>query len=968
MAKAPARKSTASAKENFSNKNSAAPLIGYVTPHVHWDRAWYLPFQQYRYRLIEFVDELLALLEDPDSNYPSFEFDGQTVVLEDYLEIKPENRQRIEKLVKDGKLGVGPWYVLPDEFIVGGEALVRNLQFGYRISEEFGGRCNIGYVPDPFGHVGQLPAILQGVGLDTFLFTRGAGQWVGEAGCVFDWIAADGKTSVLAVKQTPDYPCLMAWGFEIRQLDRKSSPDVNVESAMGRLQRLLDGLENTYNWTAPVVQLGNGSDHTAPQPTLPMLIEKANEHFKGKINLQHARFSDFFDAIKEWKSQRIADGNPLVEFQGELHQGWDRALLSGVYSARLYLKRMNDATMNVLYDRVEPLAALAWNMGGRPRPDALQLAWREVLRNHPHDDICGCSVDATHQDMEIRYRHAREISTMLVEDLREDIQPLFDLHHENPDAVPFLLHNPRPTNWSGTLNLNLVVPKTGGWLERDFAFAVLADGDGLLNATAEITAPSWGLHIHPDRVANVQLPRVKGSIEVSGLEPGWHVAHLLPGLEFPLPPGDAVRCSEGDDSASRWMENSLIRVVFRDDGRWDIIDLSTGRTFVGLGQLEDDEEAGDSYDHSPGGYPVAVGAGKDVGLDERPEPVDRRNTHTVEDSDIIVNLDWSVTNQWSATMHIQIEWSLPTYFEDETQKRSAQQEWVSIEHWVTMRSASPVLEIETIIDNSVEDHRTRIIVPTGVNSKTVTAGGAFEMVERPWFFPHVKEWNQPEVPTKHMHNLVLAEDEEGGLAAFAPGSNEYEAREGEDGGLDLCLTLVRSVGWLSRDGFAWRRNRAGPCFPAPGAQCNGQNMMRWGLMPFEGKWSNSQLTANGDAVHEIAASFASRPTIIAGLPKPQLDASFDPLPNSGKLGTRHQSWILEGAKPKPILVSCKPCENGEGYAMRFFNPTATNWHGSLEDSNGLSTFCSDMLERVTEECKKGDITIPAGGIATYVMR
>ncbi|HIO94433.1 MAG TPA: hypothetical protein EYN46_03675, partial [Candidatus Poseidoniales archaeon] len=282
------------------SSEKTSPLIGYVTPHVHWDRAWYLPFQQYRYRLIEFVDELLELLEDPESNYPSFEFDGQTVVLEDYLEVKPENRSRIEKLVKAGKLGVGPWYVLPDEFIVGGEALVRNLQFGHRIAEQFGGRSDIGYVPDPFGHVAQLPAILRGVGLDTFLFTRGAGKWVADAGCVFEWVAGDGKTSVTAVKQTPDYPCLMAWGFEERQLDAKNSSTVNVDTAMGRLQRLIDGLDETYNWAPPVVQLGNGSDHTMPQPTLPMLIEAANQHFAGVIELRHARFGDFFAAIKQW--------------------------------------------------------------------------------------------------------------------------------------------------------------------------------------------------------------------------------------------------------------------------------------------------------------------------------------------------------------------------------------------------------------------------------------------------------------------------------------------------------------------------------------------------------------------------------------------------------------------------------------------------------------------------------------------
>jgi len=940
------------------------PLIGYVTPHVHWDRAWYLPFQQYRYRLIEFVDDLLELLEDPNSNYPSFEFDGQTVVLEDYLEVKPENRSRIEKLVKGGKLGVGPWYVLPDEFIVGGEALVRNLQFGHRISEQFGGRSDIGYVPDPFGHVAQLPAILQGVGLDTFLFTRGAGKWVAEAGCVFEWVAGDGKTSVTAVKQTPDYPCLMAWGFEERPLDPKNSPTVNVETAMGRLQRLIDGLDNTYNWAPPVVQLGNGSDHTMPQPTLPMLIEAANEHFAGTIELRHARFGDFFAALKKWTDTEAKAGRALTRHQGELHQGWDRALLSGVFSARLYLKRMNDATMGLLTNKIEPMAALSWYMGGRPRPERLQLAWREVLRNHPHDDICGCSVDATHQDMEIRFRHAREIASMLSEDLRKELNPLFDLSHIDEDAMPFLIHNPLSSPWTGSIQVDAVVPDQGRWKTMPTARAILADEDGHLLANLEVCKPEWGLHIHPDRVANVQLPKVRGTIEVFGLESGWHVLHILPGIETAPPPDQPVTTSDGE--GGWWMENGLIRAIFREDGRFDLIDLNTGKAYSGLGWMEDDEDAGDSYDHSPAGYAVAVGAGKDVGLDERPEPVDRRILHTEENYRSEVNVSICHNDDWSATMHIRVEWLLPRRLEDSTQTRSEEEDWVTIEHWVTMRSGSPALEVDTVLDNSVNDHRMRLIFPTGIQGETVRAGGAFEMVERPWHFPHDKSWNQPEVPTKHMRNVVLAEDEIGGLALLATGSNEYEARLGDDG-LELCLTLLRSVGWLSRDGFAWRRNRAGPCFPAPGAQCHGHHFIRWGLVPFEGSWQDPQDGLDGHAIHEKAESFGSQITLLSGSPKPQLDGSFDPLPEAGLFGTRMKTWHLDGEKPLPLASACKPCEDGRGFAVRLWNPTDSDWHGKLLSDLDLSVESCDMLERSNGKCKEGKISVPAGGIATFRM-
>ena len=121
-----------------------SPLKGHVVPHTHWDRAWYLPFQKYRYRLVELVDDLLDLMENNPKAYPSFELDGQTVVLEDYLDVKPENEDRIRKLVEKGRLNIGPWYVLPDEFIVGGEALVRNLLMGERTARRWGGRSEVG--------------------------------------------------------------------------------------------------------------------------------------------------------------------------------------------------------------------------------------------------------------------------------------------------------------------------------------------------------------------------------------------------------------------------------------------------------------------------------------------------------------------------------------------------------------------------------------------------------------------------------------------------------------------------------------------------------------------------------------------------------------------------------------------------------------------------------------------------------
>ena len=921
-------------------------LTGHIVPHTHWDRAWYLPFQQYRYKLIEMVDDLLDLMEANPESYPTFELDGQTVVIEDYLEVRPENRERLTSLVESGRLSIGPWYVLPDEYIVGGEGLVRNLLAGNRVAARYGGRSEVGYVPDPFGHVGQLPAILRGCGLDTFIFTRGAGPWVAEeAKGIFYWQASDSETEVLAIKQVPDYPNLMAWGFEDRPLDKKSGSSVNIDTAMAKMERLLEMHKKTYLWRPEDLLFGQGSDHTSPQTSLPKLITAANHHFGKKIQFKHSSFSEFARDLKGWIGRK-----KIHRHMGELHEGWDRNVLSGVFSARLYLKRLNDQTMRALTDRVEPLSAAARAFGGRNRVERLNLAWREVLRAHPHDDVCGCSVDSVHEDNEVMFRHAQEISLMLVDDAAEDLRNGFNLHHVDRDAVPILLHNPLPVAWSGTLPVDMALPAYRCFLEFGSPLKVElskpADGC-LLQMMATLTQPQFGLHVHSDRAVNVELPRVQGAVLVHNLPPGIHVAHILPGNGSQNLPGKPVRTG-GRQGRTDWMDNGIVRVQFLKDGRWDVIHAGTRRTYSGLGRLEDSEDAGDSYDYSPGGHPVEVGTGRGEKLAKRAHPVGRR----IFDSDDAEKRAASVTlmmqNEWLTTVLVQVHWALPTYFDDATQKRTTEEEWVTVEHYVTLRSGSKVVEIETMVNNTVKDHRLRVCLPTGLNPKKVWCGGAFDVLSRNTSLPHVEEWEQPTVPTQHFSQFVAMQDRLGGLAVIVPGSNEYEVAktDGKDG-LDLRITMLRATGWLSRDGFASRRNRAGPCYPAPGAQCQGQSWMRWGILPYEGMWAQA-------GVHEVAEKFAANATLLPAHGKPQLNGFFDDPLSKGIRGRSAAPVRFVGDGPRPILSACKPAEDGEGTVVRIHNPTKYEWNGRIETD--LPLFECHECDMMENAGKAVDIT------------
>ena len=98
----------------------------YIIPHTHWDREWRYPIWKNRMLLIQFMDELLETL-DKHEDYNCFLLDGQAAPIDDYLDVKPENKEKVEKYIKDGRIAVGPWYTLPDLYPLDGECLVRNL-------------------------------------------------------------------------------------------------------------------------------------------------------------------------------------------------------------------------------------------------------------------------------------------------------------------------------------------------------------------------------------------------------------------------------------------------------------------------------------------------------------------------------------------------------------------------------------------------------------------------------------------------------------------------------------------------------------------------------------------------------------------------------------------------------------------------------------------------------------------------
>ena len=346
-----------------------------VVPHTHWDREWYLPFEQFRLRLGAVVDGVLETLER-DPSFPSFTLDGQAIVLEDYVEVRPENEARLRALLAAGRLEVGPSYVLPDEILVGGESLVRNLLLGRRVCRRFGVEpSRAGYLPDSFGHPAQLPQILAGFGIRTFLFSRGLGDEVEDVGLVFRWRA--GPAEVVACQLLPHYDnfARLTWYHDAEERLRA------IVERFGDLLRAA-GQEQ--------IVLANGSDHLPVEPELPEILARLGETLGAELRI--GRYDEHEPAPR---------GLPV--HKGELVGSRLQNVLRGVNSARIYLKQANERAERRLLS-IETAAALRLLRGGAPYPGAdLRLAWRDLLRNHPHDSICGCSCDEVHRDMLVRY-------------------------------------------------------------------------------------------------------------------------------------------------------------------------------------------------------------------------------------------------------------------------------------------------------------------------------------------------------------------------------------------------------------------------------------------------------------------------------------------------------------------------------------------------------------------------------------
>ena len=417
----------------------------YVVSSSHWDREWYQPFEHYRGRLVRMIDKLLDILEK-DSEYRYFHFDGQTIMIEDYLKIRPHNRQRLYKLIKDGRILIGPWYTMPDEFLINGEGIVRNLQRGARDCSDLGVHANRdGYVCDIFGHNSQMPQIFSGFGIDSFTFFRGQAGYGKDN---FLWKGADG-TELIAHKQHPDY-AYSSFFFVARWSDNDLYDD---ETIVERIKQYLDREEQYM--AADCHLMMDGVDHIDAEKELPRILKLLNNRIKG-YKFVHSNLEDYTAHI----SRNL---DKLEKIKGVMYdvafEGVNNHLLKNVLSSQVHLKQSNDYCESRLVLSAEPLdfflsvSRLPDNYTGfMPYDGFLKEAWDYIFQNQAHDSICGCSITATHLDNENRFKRAKEIIRMTENDALRYLSENITAEGKGKDGAFVVLNNTQ-LNINGTVEV-----------------------------------------------------------------------------------------------------------------------------------------------------------------------------------------------------------------------------------------------------------------------------------------------------------------------------------------------------------------------------------------------------------------------------------------------------------------------------------------------------------------------------------
>ena len=873
--------------------------------NTHWDREWRFSARRTQYMLGYMLDMLLDILEK-EPEFRHFHLDSQTMPIQDYLEAYPEKKELLKKYIREGRIGVGPWFCLPDEFTVGGESLIRNLLLGHRIGHEMGGISKTGYSPFGWGQISQLPQIYAGFDIHFASFYRGINEYCAPRSEFF-WESPDGtriyasrlgkrpRYNIWYVVQRPVYFNQknennrdMVWNenngtFKFiddkhYQLDYQyAHPYFKYfkENIQPRAEQAIR--EQDKDWTTSHRFWSAGHDSSCPDAREVQMIRDLNEALPN---------ADVFHSTLREMEQGIIDefdpASPVL--RGEMRDPYTKGSVSGMFgwilSARINIKQDNFRTERQLTSYAEPMAVFA-TLTGAPYPtNFVDLAYNYLLQNHGHDSIGACGRDIVSEDVIYRYRQSRELATCVLERAFMDVAGDIDLRAFSRDDAAIVVYNPAPFRRTESIRVRVELPAE--WKADSFEICD-PDGKAVLYQVISTDKNNAQIIQNPNDVANV-LHTEQYEIElfvqdVPGFGYKTYRMHPLYNVRAKTPVTMLLK--------AQTMENEYLIVTLNANGTFNVLDKETGKQYNGLGYFKDTGEIGNPWEHV---------------IPESDETFTTLN----ENARITLLHEGELETAYK----IVLDWALPEGRSLDEKRRSPHMNPYRIETTLTLRKGSRYVEIESVVDNTCEDHYLQVAFPTEIKYDNSYAQGQFDVVKRQTAKLDYSLYDEIPMTEQPMNSFVDVTDGKIGAALLNEGLKAYEASDDACG--TVYLSLIRAfplricVTSDMQDYSGWDK----------GSQCLGKNTFRYAFLPHKGDWEKGNVWQQSEqfTLRCLAAQIA--PT----------DHGKNPLVHS----------FLKLRKENLNVSAVKKSEDGKGYVVRLFNPSDTPVENAVSLGGGIA--------------------------------
>lgn len=816
---------------------------GYVVTHTHWDREWRYPIWESRIYLAEMLDELLDVL-DTQPEYKSFLFDGQSVFLEDYLALRPENEERLKKHIAGGRLLIGPWYTLPDLYPVSGESLVRNLLKGDQVCSAYGHKLNVGYESFGWGQPSQFPQIYKGFGMDVVIVAKRVSERRAPES-EFLWEGKDG-TRVLATRLGSDARANFYMNTYMEAMSGRAykSDDFRYDYGKTRLYHRADktGSEQDFfmlnhreevhgeelrrlamcSWDAVGDTrlkddriLMDGSDSTCAQTKLTELISRINEALKeDDIALVHSSMEEYAALLKEKLS-----GEELRVIKGELRDGPSPSVSANALMTRYPVKKKNKTAEGLLMDVAEPLSVMGALSGLPYNRNYLNRARDYLLGSQSHDSINGVVQDKTVRDVMYRLDQCRELSECVKDGVLRHIAAHISGGGLSGEDILLLLVNPLAVPRREIVEAVVDSPEEQNIWDFD---AWDMEGNKLECAhisRRETVTPTVNRHTRPEPfyADRHELILETGEIPAGG----YKVVKLTPKQHFTRkqkfwPP---TRMSDGRELGigADLMENRYLKVMVQPNGTVKLLDKETGYVSGELNYLESGGDIGDYWIHYPPYHDqiyTSRGVQADICMEE--------------------NTPLQASIRVSYRFRIPAAALRPEAGIQGESRRSSEMTELPVQIRYILKKDARALEVELRVNNTAKDHRLTANFDTEIVSGGAFAGGHFCVDYRNALADTEKNGlRYTEMDKLPMQRFVDVYNDGQGFGVLSGELLEYDASKPGR----LSCTLYRAVKNIICTEF-----RSGSSYPSQeGGQLQEEMTWRYALMPHKGDWEAAGL-------------------------------------------------------------------------------------------------------------------------------